>query len=247
MNIIVTESYEETCREAAGQMIAAIQANPQACLGLATGGTAQGVYPYLIQAYHQQTVSFKDVKTVNLDEYIGLKPDHPQSYRRYMDNHFFDHVDVSPLNTYVPSGCHMLQQEMAIFAGILDVWKRDIQLLGVGINGHIGFNEPGEVLHARVHMAELAEATIKANARFFASEEDVPKTAITMGVGDILHAGKIVVIATGSQKAGALQKLLNDDEVTTRMPCTLLKLHRDVTVILDRELAQQVGYNRPVS
>lgn len=241
MHIIVTESYEAACREAANRIIATVRAKPDACLGLATGGTAQGVYPYLIEAYQEQTVSYKEVKTLNLDEYIGLRPDHPQSYRSYMDRYFFSQVDVTPLNTYVPSGVRPAQKEIAGFTGLLDIWKRDLQLLGVGVNGHIGFNEPGEVLTAGVHIATLDQETICANARFFASEGEVPKTAITMGVGDILHARRIVLVVTGSQKIQALQKLLQDEAVTTRVPCTLLKLHRDVTVILDKELARQVG------
>ncbi|SEP31538.1 glucosamine-6-phosphate deaminase [Propionispora vibrioides] len=241
MKIIITDSYAASCREAANLLLSVVKSNPHACLGLATGGTAQGVYPHLVEAYKQQLVSFKEVRTVNLDEYIGLKPDHPQSYRHYMDTYFFDHVDINPLNTYIPSGSQLVQPEITNFSRILEIWPRDVQLLGVGVNGHIGFNEPGEVLQAGVHVATLDEATIKANARFFASEAEVPKTAITMGVGNILQAGKIVLLATGSQKAAVLQKLLTSDEVTTQVPCTLLKLHRDVTVILDRELARQVG------
>ncbi len=241
MKIIVTDSYAASCREAANQLLSVIQANPQACLGLATGGTPQGVYPYLVEAYKQQVVSFKEVRTVNLDEYIGLKPDHPQSYRHYMDTYFFDHIDINSLNTYIPLGSQLLQSKVTNFSRILEIWPRDVQLLGVGMNGHIGFNEPGEVLQAGVHVTTLDAATVKANARFFASEDEVPKTAITMGVGDILQAGKIVLLATGSQKAAVLKKLLTGEEVTTQVPCTLLKLHRDVTVILDKELARQVG------
>ena len=241
MKIIVTDSYEASCRGAANQLLSVVKANPQACLGLATGGTAQGVYPYLVEAYKQQIASFKEVRTVNLDEYIGLKSDHPQSYRHYMDTYLFDHIDINPLNTYIPSGSQLLQPEIANFSRILEIWPRDVQLLGIGVNGHIGFNEPGEVLQAGVHVVTLDAATIQANARFFASEAEVPRTAITMGVGDILQAEKIVLLATGSQKAAVLKKLLAGEEVTTQVPCTLLKLHRDVTVILDQELARQVG------
>lgn len=243
MNVIVTKDYKDSCKIVAGLIEEQVKKDSKSKLGLATGGTAEKVYPYLVDAYRQGRVSFKDVKTVNLDEYVGLSPDNPQSYRNYMDNLFFNHIDIDKKNTYVPSGTNNMKEEIQLFnEKLAEDRPIDIQLLGVGVSGHIGFNEPGEHLIAGVHIEPLSEKTIVSNSRFFAKKEDVPKNAITMGVGDILKAGKIVLIATGDNKAEAIRAVVTNDEVTTRVPATLLKLHRDATVVIDQELARKAGY-----
>lgn len=240
MKVIITQEYHETCIKAAEIILQTISEKQNAVLGLATGGTAIGVYEVLAREYRSGKVDFSEVSTINLDEYIGIDPTNPQSYRCYMDNLFFNKVNIKKENTYVPSG-NCPEKEIEKFTEILLKKKLDLQLLGVGVNGHIGFNEPNEKLHADVHIVKLDEATIESNARFFKSKEEVPKTAITMGVGDILKAKEIVLVATGAKKANVISKLLLDDEVTTQIPCTLLKLHPNVTVVIDKALANMAG------
>jgi len=224
-------------------IIEQVKKDPTSKLGLATGGTAQQVYPHLVEAYKQGRVSFSQITTVNLDEYLGIRPDSEQSYRRCMDDWFFDRTDIDKAKTYVPSGLNPPNMEIKTFNEKLYGDKPiDLQLIGVGVNGHIGFNEPAAELIAGVHIEKLTESTIQANARFFASESDVPREAITMGIGDILKAKRIVLIATGENKAKVIGKLLADDTVTTSVPATLLKVHPDVTVVIDEALAAMAGY-----
>lgn len=242
MKVIVTKNYEESCKVVGGLIVDVVKADPKAKLGLATGGTAERVYPYLVKAYEDKEVSFKDVTTVNLDEYVGIDPSSPQSYKNYMNNLLFSKIDIKEENTYVPSGKGNMDDEIKLFNTKLAGKQLDIQLLGVGVSGHVGFNEPGETLTAGVHIEKLDESTIEANSRFFEKKEDVPTTSITMGVGDIMKAKKCVLIATGAQKATALKALLLNDEVTTKVPCTVLKMHADATIVIDEELAAAVGY-----
>lgn len=242
MKVIVTENYDESCKVTASLIADVIKKDPNAKLGLATGGTAEKVYPYLVKAYKDGEISFKGVSTVNLDEYMGIDPSSPQSYKNYMNNLLFSGIDIDLANTYVPSGKNAAEDEIKTFNEKLGGKQLDIQLLGVGVSGHIGFNEPGEHLVAGVHIEKLDESTIEANSRFFEKKEDVPTTSITMGVGDIMKAKKIVLIATGDNKAPALKKLLLDDEVTTKVPCTVLKMHNDATIVIDKALAEKVGY-----
>lgn len=243
MRIIVTESYQETCKVTANIIVKLVNDIPDAKLGLATGETAEGVYSYLVEAYECDLVDFSRVSTINLDEYVGMCAQNPLSYRNYMDRLLFDKVNIKKENTYVPSGTNNVEEEIKIFNKKLYSEKPlDFQLLGVGVNGHIGFNEPGDYLHAGVHVENLAEDTIASNARFFKSIEDVPRRSITMGIGDILKASKIVLLATGSNKVYAIQSIIMDDVITTQVPATFLKLHRDVTVIIDKALAKEVGY-----
>ena len=242
MKVIVTKNYDESCKATADLIKDVIKANPNAKLGLATGGTAEKVYPYLVKAYEDKEISFASVNTVNLDEYVGIDPTSPQSYKNYMNNLLFSKVDIKLENTYVASGKGNIDDEIKLFNEKLAGKQIDIQLLGVGVSGHIGFNEPGEKLVAGVHIEKLDESTIEANSRFFEKKEDVPTTSITMGVGDIMKAKKIVLIATGTQKAPALKELLLNDNVTTKVPCTVLKMHNDATIIIDEELAKEIGY-----
>ncbi|MGL4394692.1 MAG: glucosamine-6-phosphate deaminase [Brevinema sp.] len=242
MKVIITSSHDESCRKTADLMIDIIKNNEKPVLGLATGGTAEQVYAELVKSHKANAVSFKNVETVNLDEYVGLSGDHDQSYRYFMNKHLFDQVDIDKNNTFVPVGDAEPTAELKRFQAKLDSTPRHFQLLGVGPNGHIAFNEPAAELHANAHIVSIADATIKANARYFATENDVPKTAFTQGMGDILKAGMLVLLATGTNKADAMKKLLLDDSVTTDCPCTFLKNHPNVVIFIDKALADHIGY-----
>lgn len=244
MNLIVTNSYEESCRYVAENIIALVNDNPNAKLGLATGGTAEKVYPHLVEAYRAGLVDFSGVSTVNLDEYLGMSPENPVSYRKCMDTWFFDHVNIDKARTYVASGMSDPEEEIKLFNEKLYGDKPlDFQLLGVGVSGHIGFNEPGEHLVAGVHVEHLDESTIQANSRYFDSPSDVPTKSITMGVGDIMKASKIILIATGDSKIPVISKLFADDTVSADLPVSVLKMHRDATVVIDKDLAQKCHIN----
>ena len=242
MNIIVTDNFEQTCNIAANQIGDVIRNKPDARLGLATGSTAQGVYPFLVRANQTGELDFSRVNTINLDEYVGLVPDHPQSYRRFMDENLFDHINIDKKNTIVAKGTGDIEANVQAFREALAEKPIDIQLLGIGVDGHVGFNEPGRVLYDGAHVEELDESTIDANARFFATREEVPTRAISMGMGDILRAKKLLLLATGENKAEAMKGLLLNEELDVQNPATLVKTHPDVTVIIDRELAELVGY-----
>jgi len=243
MKVLVADSADAAYRTAAQLLIEQINLKKACRLGLSTGGTAKGIYRHVVAAYREGQVDFSEVSTVNLDEYIGLSPDSPSSYRQSMDRWLFDQVNIDKANTFVPSGVNDAQQECARFAAKLQEGRPiDLQLLGVGVSGHIGFNEPGDHLISGVHIQSLHPSTIRANARFFTSEAEVPRAAITMGVGDILKASRILLVATGKSKAQAMKALLKNDRITTQAPVTMLKTHRDVTVILDEPLSQAIGY-----
>lgn len=243
MNVIVTESYEESCA-AAAQMIADLVREKPACkLGLATGGTPVPIYRKLIEMNRAGTVDFARVRTVNLDEYCGIPADHPQSYRYFMDTNLFEHINIDKANTFVAAGMGDYQANAAQLERMVhEGGPADLQLLGIGNNGHIAFNEAGDTLHAKAHIEHLTDSTISANARFFEKKEDVPTMAITMGMGDILAARKVVLVATGPAKAEAIRGLVTGDTITPHNPSTLLKLHPDATVIIDRALAEAAGY-----
>jgi glucosamine-6-phosphate deaminase len=242
MKIIVTKNFAETCELAAKMIGDVIRSKPDACIGLATGSTAQGVYPHLVYFNQMGCIDFSRVSTINLDEYVGLAPDHPQSYRRFMDDNLFDLINIDKSNTVIANGTGDIEENVRVFRGVLATKTIDIQLLGIGVDGHVGFNEPGEVLYDGAHVEELKESTIDANARFFATRDEVPTKAISMGLGDILRAKKLILIATGDSKAVALRGLLLNEELDVKNPATLLKTHRDATVIIDCALANIVGY-----
>jgi glucosamine-6-phosphate deaminase len=243
MKVIVTDSFDESCELVAAMMVDQVKTNPTTKFGLATGGTAEKVYPHLVNAYKAGCVSFSQISSVNLDEYIGISADHQQSYRRCMDDWFFSVTDVNKTKTYVACGSNPIDDEIRTFSEKLYGDKLvDFQLLGVGVNGHIGFNEPNDYLVAGVHIETLDNATIDANSRYFDSKAEVPRESITMGVGDILKAKRIVLIATGDNKASVMKKLLSDDTITTQVPVTILKAHSDVTVVIDKALAKSADY-----
>ena len=228
--------------KAANIIAAQVSLNPKSVLGLATGSTPIGTYRHLVEWYQKGELDFGKAVSINLDEYCGLSGDHPQSYRYFMDTKLFDHVNVPKENTFVASGVGNETECVKEFRSILNRTHVDIQLLGIGEDGHIAFNEPGKVLHNNAHIESLTESTIAANARFFANEDEVPKKAISMGMGDIMRASKIILIATGPKKADAIRGLIMNEDVDVNNPSTMLKMHPDVTVIIDRPLADLVGY-----
>lgn len=243
MNIIVTESYDASAAYVADMIAALINAKPDCKLGLATGGTPVPIYKKLIAKNAAGEVDFANVRTVNLDEYCGITGDHEQSYRYFMDSNLFDHVNIDKANTFVASGMGDPAANAAeLDAKVAEGGPCDLQLLGIGNNGHIAFNEAGDHLVAESHAEKLTESTIRANARFFEKEEDVPTTAITMGMKGILSARAVVLVATGAAKTGAIRQLVCGGEVTTRNPSTFLKLHPNAWVVIDRELAEAAGY-----
>ena len=236
MKLIVTENYEEMSREATALFAQTIQSKPDCVLGLATGDTPIGLYKGLIEEYRAGKLDFSRVRTVNLDEYYPIAPDNDQSYRYFMNVQLFDHVNIDKANTAVPDGqvadvegfCRAYEEQIDALGGI------DIQVLGIGRNGHVGFNEPDDALIPATHLTDLTAGTIEANSRFFASEADVPKQALTMGIQSIFKARKIVLMASGKGKAEAVRAMLCGN-ITTRCPASLLCLHPDVTLICDKD------------
>ena len=234
MRIYREKDYDAMSRRAATIIAAQIVAKPDCVLGLATGSSPVGTYKNLVAWNKQGDISFKEVRSVNLDEYYGLSGDHDQSYRYFMQTNLFDHVDIVPENTNVPNG---LAQDPAAEgeryeALVASLGYADLQLLGMGRNGHIGFNEPCGEFPLITHLVDLTESTIEANARFFASADDVPKQALTMGIGTIMHARSILVVASGADKAEAVRKTVNGP-VTPEVPASILQLHPNVTIIGD--------------
>ena len=243
MKVIVTNSYDETCAVIANMIKELVNAKPDAKLGLATGGTPVPIYKKLIERNKAGEVEFSRVHTVNLDEYCGIPGTHDQSYRYFMDTNLFDHINIDKKNTFVASGMGDFEANAReLEEKVREGGAADLQLLGIGNNGHIAFNEASDHLIAVAHTEKLTESTINANARFFEKKEDVPTMAITMGMGDILAAKKVVLAATGLAKVPAIKGLIMDDVITTQNPSTMLKMHDDAVVVIDRELADAVGY-----
>lgn len=209
---------------------------PDLVLGLATGSTPIGLYARLVQAYRKGELSFSRARAVNLDEYVGLPPNHDQSYAYFMRYHLFDHIDMPEDAHAIPNGLAPdLEAECARYeAKIQSLGGVDLQILGIGTNGHIGFNEPGTPFDSRTHVTTLTEETRKANARFFEKLEDVPKLAITMGLATIMESREILLLASGSSKQEAIRRLVHE-QVTTDLPASILKQHARVTVIVDEE------------
>ena len=199
-----------------------------------------GVYNKLIEAYNNGEVSFKDVKSFNLDEYVGLSEEHEQSYRYFMNHNLFDHIDINKENTHVPSGNVENEENLEQYDALIEeAGGIDLQILGIGSDGHIAFNEPGTSFNSLTHIAELAPSTISDNSRFFESIEEVPTKAVTMGLASIMKAKKIVLIATGESKADAVKGLLMG-LITEKVPCSILRKHPDVTIYVDRDAYSKV-------
>lgn len=236
MRVINVKNYQQLSRKAANIISAQVILKPDCVLGLATGSSPVGTYKQLVEWYNKGDIDFSEVTTVNLDEYVGLCESDEQSYRRFMQENLFDHVNIKRENTFVPDGlADDLAEECAAYdARIRRLGGIDLQLLGIGFDGHIGFNEPSDVFDKATHVVDLHESTIKANSRFFASEADVPRRAISMGMVSIMQARKILLIANGQGKKEILGKALYGP-VTPQLPASLLQLHNDVTVIFSEE------------
>ena len=238
MEVIIQRSYEEMSRSAAQIVVEVLNTKPNAVLGMATGSTPLGLYQELVRLHKAEQIDFSRVTTFNLDEYVGLPMNHPQSYHYFMHEHFFQHVNIPRHNINIPSGttsnypafCQWYEQRIAECGGI------DLQILGIGSDGHIAFNEPGSSLSSRTRLKTLSKQTIDDNARFFDAREDVPVYAITMGVGTILDARKLVLVASGKHKAKAIAQAV-EGPVTSMVTASALQLHRDAIVITDQEAA----------
>ncbi len=232
MRFITVDSYEKMSRQAANVISAQIVAKPNCVLGLATGSSPIGTYKELIRRYNNGDLDFSEVTSINLDEYVGLDGTNEQSYRYFMNDNLFKHVNIDINNTFVPNGCTKdtdaectaYDKRIKEYGGI------DLQLLGIGLDGHIGFNEPDEVFIKETHVVDLDESTIKANARFFENEDAVPKKAITMGMLSIMQAKKVLLIANGKAKKEILEKAFFGP-ITPLVPASILQLHPDLTVI----------------
>ena len=242
MNVIVAKDYAAQCAAAADIVEAIVRKEPTCTLGLATGSSPVGMYQELARRCREEGLDFSQVHSVNLDEYIGLEPTHDQSYRYFMDSNLFDHINIDKANTYVAKGVGDVDANLAEFREVLKNSDVAVQVLGVGPDGHIGFNEPGDQLWDVAHKEVLDESTIDANARFFATRDEVPRYAVTMGVGDIMRARSLLTIISGLNKAEAAKLLLMSDVVTPQCPVTLVKMHRDSTVVITEELAEAIGY-----
>ena len=236
MKILVVKNYEEMSAVAAERFAEVIRQKPDCVLGLATGDTPIGMYRDLVSMHREGALDFSKVRSVNLDEYYPITPDNDQSYRYFMNYHLFDHVNIDKAGTAVPDGtakdveasCRAYEAHIDSLGGI------DIQVLGIGRNGHIGFNEPDAELIPFTHLTALTPSTIDANARFFASEDDVPKHAITMGIQSVFKARKILLLVSGKNKAEAVKAMVTGN-ITTSCPASLLCLHPDVTLICDED------------
>jgi len=237
MTITTFSSVEDLNKAAANQLIEAVRLNPNMVMGLSTGNSPLGIYQLLIQDHLENGTSYKSVTTFNLDEYEGMDGSEEQSYRYFMDKHLFNQLDIDKSNTHVPSGigdleaaCRLYDEKIQKAGGI------DIQLIGIGTNGHIAFNEPGTPFESRTHIAELSEETIVANSKHFVSENDIPKRAVTMGIQSIMEARQVIMVAFGKNKAEAIKGML-EGPVTTGLPASVLQGHPHVSVILDQEAA----------
>ena len=241
MKIYVSDDYKGMSRKAANIVSAQVILNPACVLGLATGSTPIGMYKQLIDWYNKGDLDFSQVKSVNLDEYVGLAPTHDQSYRYFMQHNLFDHVNIDPANTNVPNGlasdpeaeCQRYNEVIRSMGGI------DVQVLGMGHNGHIGFNEPGEAFELETHVVDLTERTIEANARFFASKDEVPKRAITMGIKSIMQARQILVVVSGEDKAEIVKKAFFGP-VVPQVPASILQMHPNVVLCGDKAALSQI-------
>jgi glucosamine-6-phosphate deaminase len=248
--VIIEPDAEAASRRAAKAIADLVRSKPDCVLGLATGSTPLGIYRELAGLHQEESLDFSAVTTFNLDEYVGLEPSHPQSYRFFMERNLFDHINIQRSRIHVPDGraldfelfCRSYEDRIRAAGGI------DLQLLGIGTDGHIAFNEPGSSLGSRTRLKTLASETIQDNARFFGSPDKVPRLAVTMGVGTILEARRCLLVAFGPAKADAIQKTI-EGPVTSQVTASALQLHRDVMVVLDEgaaSLLRRCEYYREV-
>lgn len=242
MKIYKAKDYKDMSRKAANIISAQVIMKPNCVLGLATGSTPIGTYDQLVEWYNKGDLDFSEVTTVNLDEYKGLPRTNDQSYYYFMHQHLFDRVNIDPERTNVPNGmepdaekeCGRYEELIRSLGGV------DLQLLGLGHNGHIGFNEPGEAFEKETHCVDLTESTIEANKRFFASADDVPKQGYTMGIKTIMQAKKILIVVNGENKADIVERAFFGP-VTPEVPASILQLHNDVTLVGDEAALAKIG------
>ena len=241
MKIIITKDYEELSLRAFEVIKEVVANKPDAVLGLATGSTPLGLYANMIKDHRTAGTSYRGVRAVNLDEYAGLPPTNDQSYRYFMKHNLFDGIDIDPANTFIEDGLAAdVQKECDRYDAILASLPRDVQVLGIGANGHIAFNEPGTPFDLTTHVVELTQNTIQMNSRFFASEADVPRKAFTMGPKSIMDAKRILILAVGSNKAEAVRGMV-EGEVTEDLPASILQRHPDCILIADEQAASLLG------
>jgi glucosamine-6-phosphate deaminase len=241
MKIVQAKDYQDMSRIACQIILKKIKSAPSLTLGLATGSTPKGLYDCLAEDYKGNRTSYKNIHTANLDEYIGLPKEDKNSYHTFMNENLFKHIDIPVSQTYIPNGlaadlaeeCRRYDRQIKMLGGI------DLQVLGIGQNGHIGFNEPGTPFSSRTHVVDLDESTIEANSRFFSSIEEVPNQAITMGIASILDSREILLLASGKSKADAVYHLLNE-KPDEKFPASALQLHPHVTIVADAEALQKV-------
>lgn len=241
MRIIIEEDYQAMSKKAALLVASQVNLKPDSVLGLATGETPLGLYQELIEMYRAGEIDFSEVKTFNLDEYYRLPHDNPRSYHYYMQDNLFKNINIKSENTHIPDGmagdvyreCSDYEEKIKRCAGI------DLQVLGIGANGHVGFNEPGECLNVNTDLVELTEETIKANSRFFDSSEEVPRKAISAGMATILKARRIILLASGESKAEAIQDTVSG-YVSTQTPSSFLQTHPETTLIIDEAAAKLI-------
>lgn len=241
MKIIFAKDYEELSEKAAEIMLAVIRTTPNAVLGLATGTTPLGLYARLIEDQKKNGTDYRHIRTVNLDEYKGLPASHEQSYAYFMRHNLFEGLGIAPEQTNIENGMAEDEaEECARYDALLDAMPRDIQLLGLGSNGHIAFNEPKTPFGSGTHVVALAESTIKDNARLFASQDEVPRKAFTMGIRHIMQAKRILILASGANKAEAVFRMAKGP-VTEDVPASVLQLHPDCTLIVDEAAAARLA------
>ena len=235
LNLIKVENYQEMSQRASSIILGLISKKSNPVLGLATGSTPEGMYQCLIKAYEQGDISFKNVTTFNLDEYVGLTKEDANSYHSYMKEKLFNHIDILPDQTHLPDGtARDLQLECVKYEQLIrDAGQVDIQVLGLGLNGHIGFNEPGTPFSSRTHVVELMASTRQANARFFNGLNEVPTQAITMGIETIMESERILLLVSGEKKAPALARLMKGD-LSEDFPASILQRHPNVVIITDQ-------------
>ena len=241
MRVIIEAEGAGVARRAAGIIAQLIRRKPRCVLGLATGSTPKGTYDELIRMHREESLDFSQVVTFNLDEYVGLRPDHPQSYRYFMQQSLFNHINIHPGNTHIPNGmatdfeafCDKYERQIREVGGI------DLQILGIGTDGHIAFNEPGSSLGSRTRLKSLARETIRDNARYFGREDLVPRLAVTVGVGTILESRRCMLLAIGSSKAQAIRQTV-EGPVTAQVTASALQLHREVIILVDEDAAGQL-------
>lgn len=237
MKVIIVEDYEQMSKKAGEIVLDVVKKNPKAVLGFATGTSPIGLYDYLVNANKNGDVSFANVKTVNLDEYAGISATNENSYAYFMKKYLFDKIDIDNKNSNLPNGMAKDRQvECDRYNALLDEMQQDIQVLGIGSNGHIGFNEPGTPFSSTTHIVDLTESTIKDNSRLFDDVSHVPLQAFSMGIKNIMNAKQIVLVASGKNKAKAIKGLVKG-EITEELPASVLQLHPFVTIVIDKDAA----------